>query len=324
MRVATFNLENLGGDSADGPGPTERIAALRPELVRLDADILCLQEVNAEGAGQARRLAALDALLDDTPYAGFHRAVTTSGEDGRPRDIHNLVTLTRYPITAQAQILHDLVAPPHHVGATSRPPADAAEEIHWDRPILHAQIEAAPGRIVHVINLHLRAPLSAAVPGQKIGAFSWASVSGWAEGFYLAALKRNGQALETRLLIDRLFDADDGALIAVCGDFNSADREVPVATVRGDVEDTGNAALAPRAMRSLDDALAEPRRFTVRHGGREVMLDHILASPGLMALFEGAEAHNAGLPDELTDFERGITRAGSHHAPLVAQYRWPP
>lgn len=321
MRIATFNLENLGGDLADGVGFAERISALRPELVRLDADILCLQEINAEGEGKARTLAALDALLDGTQLAGFHRAVTTSSEGPWPRDVHNLVTLSRYPIKAREQVLHDLVAPPRHMGTASRPPV-GAEEIHWDRPILHTEIEAAPGRFVHVINVHLRAPLSAPVPGQKLSAFSWASVSGWAEGFYVAALKRNGQALETRLLIDSLFDGDEKALIVVCGDFNSADREVPVATVRGDLEDTGNPALAARVMGSIESALAESQRFTVRHGGREVMFDHILVSPYLGELLEGAMAYNADLPDELTDFEKGIERAGSHHAPLVAQFRW--
>lgn len=322
MRIATFNLENLGGDLADGARSGERISALRPELVRLNADILCLQEINAEGEGKARRLAAFDALLDGTQLAGFHRAVTTSSEGSWPRDVHNLVTLSRYPIRAQAQVLHDLVAPPHHVGTTSRPRV-GTREIHWDRPILHTEIEAAPGRFVHVINVHLRAPLSAPVPGQKISAFSWASVSGWAEGFYLAALKRNGQALETRLLIDSLFDANEEALIVVCGDFNSADREVPVATVRGDLEDTGNPALAARVMGSVEEALPESSRFTVRHAGREIMFDHILASPGLLELLEGAMAYNADLPDELTDSEKGIERAGSHHAPLAAQFRLP-
>ena len=66
-----------------------------------------------------------------------------------------------------------------------------------------------------------------------------------------------------------------------------APRSALSSTVRGDVEDTGNTALAPRAMHSVDDALPESSRFTVRHGGREVMFDHILASPALMALFEG-------------------------------------
>ena len=44
IRIATFNLENLD----DGPGLTpllaDRIRVMRPQLLRVNADILCLQE----------------------------------------------------------------------------------------------------------------------------------------------------------------------------------------------------------------------------------------------------------------------------------------
>ena len=320
MRIATFNLENLGGNPAGDPDLGRRLRALRPDLIRLKADILCLQEINADNAGAARTLGALDALLEGTPYAEFHRAVTQSGSKERPRDVHNLVILSRYRISAQRQVQHDFVTPPRYRMSTAEPRPGEPEAVRWDRPILHAEIDAASGRTLHVINVHLRAPLSTAVAGQKTGAFSWVSVAGWAEGFYLSALKRNGQALELRLLIDRIFDRDANAWIAACGDFNSAEREVPVATVRGDVEDTGNPGLAARIMRPLEAALPESRRFTVRHAGRKVALDHILVSPALLAQFDGVEAYNLNLRDEMSDFEHGVTPAESHHAPLLAQF----
>ena len=71
FRIATFNLENL--DDRPGLVPTieERIRVLRPQLLRLEADILCLQEVNAQEAKgeDRRRLAALGKLLARTPPA---------------------------------------------------------------------------------------------------------------------------------------------------------------------------------------------------------------------------------------------------------------
>jgi endonuclease/exonuclease/phosphatase family metal-dependent hydrolase len=71
LRVATFNLENLDDEPGKKPTLEERIAVMRPQLVRLDADILCLQEVNGqEEEGHPRRLLALDQLLTGTPYVG--------------------------------------------------------------------------------------------------------------------------------------------------------------------------------------------------------------------------------------------------------------
>jgi len=64
LRVATFNLESLG-DASDGTPPLEtRVAALRPVLERLEADMLCLQEVNGQKPDKhaPRTLDALDAL----------------------------------------------------------------------------------------------------------------------------------------------------------------------------------------------------------------------------------------------------------------------
>ena len=48
MRLATFNLENLDlPPKAALPNET-RAEILRPALERLEADILCLQEINGQ------------------------------------------------------------------------------------------------------------------------------------------------------------------------------------------------------------------------------------------------------------------------------------
>jgi exonuclease III len=70
LRIATFNLENLDDKPGEEPALDKRIALMRPQLLRLNADILCLQEVNGqEQPGQPRRLLALDRLLAGTGYA---------------------------------------------------------------------------------------------------------------------------------------------------------------------------------------------------------------------------------------------------------------
>ena len=68
LRIASFNLENLD-DAADADVSLEtRMAVLRPQLLRLEADVLCLQEINGQRRrnGEPRRLSALDRL-EDTP-----------------------------------------------------------------------------------------------------------------------------------------------------------------------------------------------------------------------------------------------------------------
>ncbi len=83
LRIATFNLENL--DDKPGAKPTleKRIAVMRPQLLRLKADILCLQEVNGqEEEGEPRRLLALERLVEGTPYTDYH-VVSTMTKDGK-------------------------------------------------------------------------------------------------------------------------------------------------------------------------------------------------------------------------------------------------
>lgn len=322
VRLATFNLENLSG-APDAEAPLEaRIRILRPQLERLDADILCLQEVGAErdGKGEPRRFRALDALLRGTRYAGYGRAHSVLPDGRGPLDVHNLVILSRYPVVAHRQYWQDLIDPPVYRLRTAEPESEAPGAVPWDRPALHAEIDIAPGRTLHVFNLHLRAPLAAFVPGQKAGPFAWKSVPGWAEGFFLAAMKRNGQALEVRFAIDALFDADPDAWIALCGDMNAELNEMPLRILRGDEEDTGNGALANRVLIPLERAAPDSRRYSVLHGGRPVMLDHLLVSRPMMRGFREVEIHNEALGDELVAYATVAHSPESYHAPLVARF----
>ncbi len=323
LRIATFNLENLDA----GPDPATpleaRIEVLRPQLLRLKADVLCLQEVNAEPSvqGGPRVPQALDRLLEGTPYETFRRFA--GGGIGDPHllaDVHNLVILSRFPVTTARSLRHDLVAPPRYRPATARPEAGAEEAVAWDRPILAAEIDVPGGGSLHVINLHLRAPLAAAVAGQKDSAFVWKSTAGWAEGFFLAAVKRAGQALEARLLVDEIFDRDREARIVVLGDFNAEEWEVPVRTLCAEVEDTGKGQLAGRALVPLERSLPETRRFSVVHHGRKAMLDHVLASRALLAGYRGIEVHNETIGDELIGYALVDQATVSYHAPLVAEF----
>ena len=291
LRIATFNLENLDDRAGATPALDQRIAVLRPMLERLEADILCLQEVNAQGEGgdKPRRFRALDTLLAGTPYAGYDRVGTVSKGGIGPADVHNLVILSR----------------------------------GWDRPMLAAEIDVGLARPLNVLNVHLRAPLAAFVPGQKLGHFSWRTAAGWAEGYFLSAIKRAGQALEARLAVDRLFDQDAEALVVVAGDCNAEARETALRLLSADTEDTGNGALTARELIATERGVPEDRRYTVLHNGRHIMLDHLLVSRPLMAWFRHVEIHNEALGDELVAYASVDASPESYHAPVVAEFDLP-
>ena len=322
MRIATFNLESLDLPPKARVPLETRAETLRPALARLEADVLCLQEVNGQPVrGQAeRRLIALDQLLAGTPYAGFHR-VSTTGPDGHGvADVHNLVTLSRLPLLATHEVRHSLVPPLQHSVQTAEPADTTYKPLRFDRPILVTDIDAGDGRRLSVVNLHLRAPLAATIAGQKLAPFVWKTVSAWAEGYFLAAVRRAAQALELRLLIDNMLSKDPHSLIAVAGDFNAEDYETPLKIAIGAEEDTGNGPLSAQGLIVLDRAIAADRRWSVLHHGRRQMLDHILASHTLYAYFRSIEVHNESLGDEAVAYSKINNPPGSYHAAVVAQF----
>ena len=319
LRIASFNLESLD-DGPRAPDFAARRAILVPQLRRLQADVLCLQEVDGQkhAAHASRTLRALDRLLDGTPYADYGR-VCTETPAGGPRDRHNLVILSRFPIASHRQLCNDLVEAPRYRPATAEPrPAEAAT-VSWDRPVLVAALDLG-GDVLHVLNLHLRAPRAAPVAGQRLEHGGWRTMAGWSEGYFIAAMKRAGQALEARLYLDSLFDAEPEPLVAVCGDFNATGHEVPLRIVMGDDEDSGNPALAPRRLIAPERGTGHDRRYSVIHRGRRQMLDHVLVSRRLFAAFSSLEIHNEDLGDEASGAFAVEAAPESFHAPLVARF----
>ncbi len=319
FRLASFNIESL--DDAPGAAVSldERIAMLQPQLGRIDADIVCLQEVNAQRAGTRgpRRLHALDRLLAGTAYAGFERAISLGLKGKGLADRHNLVILSRWPVRRWRSLRHALVPPPLIRPVTAAPKSDEPQPVEWDRPVLHAELSLPGGGRLHIINLHLRAPLASPIAGQRQAPLVWKSAAGWAEGFFLSNVKRAGQALEARLIVDQLLDDNPDALIAVCGDFNCREHETPVRIVRGAVEDTGSGAQASRELTALARGIPPDQRYSVIHAGERTLYDHVLASRSLFAGFRKLEIHNEALADEGAV---GPDAPFSFHAPLVAEF----
>jgi len=322
VRVATFNLENFD-ETATGMRPSldERIALMRPQIVRLRADVVCFQEVHGqERPGQPRALLALPRLLEGTNLDGA-TLVSSLDSTGSIANERNLVVATHHAIVAQEQLLNDLVAQPRYRRLTAIPPDADAVAIGIERPILHVTVDTGVV-VVHVINVHLKSKIPTDIPGQKVDQFTWRTADAWAEGTFVSSMKRMSQALEVRRLVDRILDTDPNARIVVAGDFNATPDEVPVLAIRGAVEDTGNGDLAGRVLVPIENTVPEPARYSLFHQGRPQLLDHMLVTRNLLAFYRGSEIHNEVLHDESAAFADDRKFPESDHAPVVATFEF--
>jgi endonuclease/exonuclease/phosphatase family metal-dependent hydrolase len=351
LRIATFNLENLDDTppvSPSSPTFAERVALMRPQLLRVRADILCLQEVFGQGERQHFKLRALETLLADTSYIGFKRVSTVKfaspvatenlvlpidviPSTGNGRSVNherNLVLLTHLDILEGRQIKYFYVSPPSYKTITAiypQPDPHAedhakAEPIGLERPLLYVKVRLSPTQNIHVIIVHLKSKIPVDIPGQKESQYVWKTASGRAEGSFISSMRRLVQALEVRRLVDALFDEDENALIAVCGDFNAEESEVPLEAIRGDVEDTQNPQLVKRVLVPCEKTIPESSRFSLLHHGKGTMLDHILVSRSLLAFYRGTEIHNELLHDKSTAFVTNKMFPESDHAPVIAEF----
>jgi len=319
IRIASFNVENLTDEDGE-PTIDLRTEVLRPQFERMNADIVCLQEVHAQDVGDGRALRALDTVLAGTAYKHYERHFSTI-ESGEPRRLRNLVTLTRFPIVEADQVMNDLVG---RIDIERLTGEDAGEikEIGVERPILHTTIDAGAAGRLHVINLHLKSRLPTTIAGEqdRDHRWRWLSAAGWAEGYFLSSLKRMTQALETRLLIDRILDTDPDAQIIVAGDLNADVDEVPVEAILGRTENTQNPDLVGRVLFAVESTVPEPSRYTLFHQGRPSMLDHILVTRNLIGAYRSTEIHNELLHDESIAFATDDQYPESDHAPVVAMF----
>src|SRR5215831_7038196 len=178
IRIGTFNLENFDDKPNQAPSLATRIELMRPQLVRMRADILCLQEVNGqEQGGQPRQLLALQQLLAGTQYAG-NTITSTKTTGNEVFDERNLVVVSPFPVLTVQQIKNSKVPEPEYKRITAVPADPTAKPFGWERPMLH------------VLNVHLKSKLPTDIPGQKKDQFTWNTATGWAEGAFLSALKR--------------------------------------------------------------------------------------------------------------------------------------
>ncbi len=322
LRVATFNVENLD-NTGSKPSLQERKKVLTPMIIRLNADIICFQEVHGqEIPGGKRELLALKELLKDTQYENYHFSTTTVQNGDNVYDKRNLVTISRFPISDFKQYKNDFLPPPVYKTVTEIPTPVEAEKIGLERPFLYSKIQVNNSDF-HIINVHLKSRLPTPIKGQSQSnqySTKWNSAAAWAEGSFISSMKRVGQALEVRMFLDTLFKADENAKIIVCGDFNAHPEEVPVQAICGNVADHRNIDLKHMEMIPCENTIPDSSRYTYLHHGNKRLLDHLLISRNLLAFYRKSEIYNEILSDESIAGAYDTKFPESDHAPFISEF----
>lgn len=207
LRLAAYNLENLY-DTNDDPElsgewedmnmqvPEDRLQALAAAIKALDADILCVEEVESLEALQWFRDGYLKGLGYDHAAAldgGYYRGV----EQG---------LLSRLPIKSAEVFKEESLADVKRTGDGWAKPEAGKEPTRFQRSPLKAVVELPTGAELTVFVVHLKA-------------------SGGAEN----QAQREAESLQVREWIEGIVKKDPEADIAILGDFNASPSERPYA-----------------------------------------------------------------------------------------------
>jgi endonuclease/exonuclease/phosphatase family metal-dependent hydrolase len=274
-------------------------------LCRLDADIVCLQEVKGE-----RVLRALNEKLEGR-IRTYPTIVMGQGRD--PRGI-NTGVLSRFPL-AEPPRRHNQDEDPEGFSLPVLSAGDAPMPVqHFKRGLLEVVIALPDGHRLNLFNLHLKSGLPMCLQPPT-------TQKEIAEGQIRSNLLRIAEALRVRSLVDERVRAAPDTLLAVVGDFNDGPHSVVVRTVAGDPVE-GFRRQAPGSLRSVAQAIPSDRRFSIQFRTDAGLIDHCLVSDGLWERFETARILNEYLPEATAQIrDAGSMSPESDHAPLLATFR---
>ncbi|HEV3192594.1 MAG TPA: endonuclease/exonuclease/phosphatase family protein, partial [Polyangiaceae bacterium] len=275
LSLATFNLK----DFFPQPGLdfAAKVAWTAAMIARLDADVLGLQEVGPPES--------VDALLASTPD---YRSVVVGTPDARGI---RCAVLSRLPIVRS--YVHTAESLPFTVFQDGDPPPFGGR-IPLRRGVVYGRVDAGAFGSVDVLVVHFKSRRAVPMKSASGAPLSPTTQRELGEGELRSMVWRASEALYVRGLVDEVFTAEPSARLAVIGDLNDVAGSTPVELVRGNDCSTG-------ALSSCADRVALDQRFSIRHDGGRMQIDHILASAPLFARLSAARFFN----DELRE-----------HAPL--------
>jgi endonuclease/exonuclease/phosphatase family metal-dependent hydrolase len=258
LRLAAYNVENLFDQKDDPANPYDqdemtkpvRLEAIARAIRELDADVLCLEEVESKECLEWFR----DAYLKDLGYAYL-----ASEDNGYNRGIEQSV-LSRVPIVAAKTysgdelVISDMEDRRHELAkrldAALTPPGSAAPPERFQRSPLRVDLKTKDGYPLTVFVVHFKA-------GRDFDH------------------QRELEALQTEQFVEAELKRNPDANIAVLGDFNGTPGDLNVKALR--MSDDGLVS----AYDWRFDKKAPASTYTTHASGRSI--DFIVMSPGLAA-----------------------------------------
>lgn len=293
VRLATYNIENLFDDqddpkisgSIDDAGMTKPVDQRRAAAVAikaLDADILCVQEVESEAALKWFR---------DQHLQGLGYVYVASLDAGDGRGIEQSV-LSRFPIKTVKNWVGAKLDAPRPEKDTGRPDPKAGEAMEFARSPLFVEVE---------------------VPAEKAGgkAYTLSLIVLHHKSGRNFGERREAEARKVVEFYKELEKEQPGRNIAICGDFNATpdSDSIKVYTDAGLIDAFAGRAKAPSSDRTW-----------MTHASNRVF-DYIFVSPELAPEMVRGSEFVLATPSRApgSDYRRTPEPAGyaSDHMPIA-------
>lgn len=282
-----------------------KLRAAADILTRLDADIVCLQEV------ESREL--IDRVLAHLP-PGFRPYGTTLVGQVRDRRGLRLAILSRFPVIGDPRSHGPAESPDGFRLPVTEAAAPPGEVHHFRRGLLESVFDV-PGRgALRVFCVHLKSnyPVFHQPPKDQ---------GDYGEGLVRAAMVRMAEAIRLRRLVDEALLKEPETGVVVAGDFNETEGSIVLRVVAGDRPEGLKRGWAAGALHHASMLVPADQRWSSMFRGRKELLDHILLSDKLRARLCDARLYNDALyPARETLGEAASLAPDSDHAPFVVEF----
>jgi len=311
LSISTLNLENLTKPKSSAKETEKqqyerRLSMLRDIVLRLDADILALQELTTPAA------------LDDLFALGFTNSFKPYKKPyvvGKPAERGvRCAVLSRFETGPKID---------HETGARfTWPDRNIDWPLEWDRPLLEVPIKVNANLTITLLVVHLKSRMVTFPERVDSRKYQWPSLKKYAQGSFVSTLRRVGQAMDLREKLDAVFERDREANIVVLGDFNENLQSVTLDTIIGDNIGANNTELWDFELVPCELSLPIEKQYTYIFRGKGTMLDHILISKSMLPFFKSATVYNELLKEEHVPYRGEKFFPEPDHAPVIAYFTY--